>query len=365
MIKISILGLGLIGGSLAKAFKNSNQQIEITGFDKDSVAEHALELKIIDKKINSISESINSDIIFLCLPTDLSLEYFKNLAPQLKEGQIISDVCGIKGIFENEWRKLVANIPNFVGKSSGFYIGGHPMTGKEKGGLENSDPLLFENSLYLISEKSKNLKVINQFTDIIKFLGARIRFIDPFLHDKIIAYVSHLPQVLAVSLVNSLSEDEKINYTDFAAGGFRDLTRIASSDFEVWKPVFHYNKKEIISAIENLIIKLESMKNFISEEEFKALKDEFVSSRKRRESIPSNVKGFINPVHDLFIYAEDKPGILFRLTEILYKSSINIKDIELLKVREGTGGTFRLSFETNDSVDRAKVLLLKAGFRLA
>jgi prephenate dehydrogenase len=356
MIKISVLGLGLIGGSLAKAFKNSNQQIEIAGFDKDSVAEHALELKIIDKKINSISDSLNSDIIFLCLPTNLSLEYFKKLAPQLKEGQIISDVCGIKGILEDEWKKL---------KSPGFYIGGHPMTGKEKGGLENSDPLLFENSLYLLSEKSKDLTLINHFAYIIKFLGARIRFIDPYLHDKIIAYVSHLPQVLAVSLVNSLSEDEKINYLDFAAGGFRDLTRIASSDFEVWEPVFHYNRNEIISAIENLISKLESMKNFIDEGEFKFLKDEFISSRKKRESIQSNVKGFINPVHDVFIYAEDKPGILFRLTEILYKNSINIKDIELLKVREGTGGTFRLSFETNEAAERAKVLLLNGGFRLA
>jgi len=365
MIKISIIGLGLIGGSLAKALKNSKQEIEITGFDKDSVSNHALKLKIIDRKINSINESLESDIIFLCLPTNLSLEYFKKLAPQLKQGTIISDVCGVKGVFEDEWKKIMGTIPIFVGKSPGFYIGGHPMTGKEKGGLENSDPLLFENSLYLLSENSKNLPVINQFTDIIKLLGARIRFIDPYLHDKIIAYVSHLPQVLAVSLVNSLGGDEKINYPDFAAGGFRDLTRIASSDFEVWEPVFHYNKKEITSAIENLITKLESMKDFIVKGDMKTLKDEFTSSKKKRERIPSNIKGFINPVYDVFIYAEDKPGSLFRLTEVLYKNSINIKDIELLKVREGTGGTFRISFETSEAAENAKILLVNAGFRLA
>jgi len=356
MIKISIIGLGLIGGSLAKTLKNSKQEIEISGFDKDSVSNHALKLKIIDRKINSINESLESDIIFLCLPTDLSLEYFKKLAHQLKQGTIISDVCGVKGVFEDEWRKI---------KGSGFYIGGHPMTGKEKGGLENSDPLLFENSLYLLSENSKNLPVINQFADIIKLLGARIRFIDPYLHDKIIAYVSHLPQVLAVSLVNSLGGDEKINYPDFAAGGFRDLTRIASSDFEVWEPVFHYNKKEITSAIENLITKLESIKDFIDKGDMKTLKDEFTSSKKKRERIPSNIKGFINPVYDVFIYAEDKPGSLFRLTEVLYKNSINIKDIELLKVREGTGGTFRISFETSEAAENAKILLVNVGFRLA
>lgn len=365
MIKISILGLGLIGGSLAKALKNSNKEIEITGFDIDFVSDKALELKIIDKKINTISESLNSEIIFLCLPTDLSIEYFKVLAPQLKEQQIISDVCGVKGIFEDEWKKIMASIPTIGGNSSGFYIGGHPMTGKEKGGLENSDPLLFENSLYLISEKAKDFPVISSFTDLMRLLGSRIRFIDPYLHDKIIAYVSHLPQVVAVSLVNSLPENEKFNYPDFAAGGFRDLTRIASSDFDVWEPVFYYNKKEIISGIEKFITKLELLKNFIDKGDIKSLKDEFISSKRKRENIPSSVKGFINPVYDIFIYAEDKPGSLFRLTEILFKNSINIKDIELLKVREGTGGTFRISFETDDNASKAKELLVSSGFRLA
>ncbi|HEX9740118.1 MAG TPA: prephenate dehydrogenase/arogenate dehydrogenase family protein [Ignavibacteriaceae bacterium] len=356
MTTISIIGLGLIGGSFAKALKNSKQDFKITGFDKDDISNKALELKIIDKKINSVSDSLDSDIIILSLPTNLSLEYFKILAPKLRERQIISDVSGVKGVFENEWQKI---------KSPGFYIGGHPMTGKEKGGLENSDPLLFENSLYLLSEKSKNLPCIAQFTEIIKILGSRIRFIDPHLHDKIIAYVSHLPQVVAVSLVNSLADSQEINYPDFAAGGFRDLTRIASSDFEMWEPVFNYNKNEIISAIESLITKLESMKNFIDKEDANALKDEFSSSKKKRETIPSNIKGFINPVFDIFIYADDKPGILFKLTEVLYKNSINIKDIELLKIREGTGGTFRVSFDTSEAADTAKILLIAAGFRLA
>ncbi len=356
MHTISIIGLGLIGGSLAKALKNSGREIKISGFDKDQVSDQSVELKIIDKKIDSISESLESDIIFLCLPTDLSLEYFKKLSPQLKEGTVISDVCGVKGIFEDEWNKI---------KSAGLYIGGHPMTGKEKGGLENSDPLLFENSLYLLSEKSQNLSPINQFTDIIKLLGARIRFIDPYLHDRIIAYVSHLPQVLAVSLVNSLGGDEKNNYLDFAAGGFRDITRIASSDFEIWEPVFRYNKTEITSAIENLIKKLESVKALVDKADLKSLENEFTSSRKKRETIPSNIKGFLNPIYDVFIYTEDKPGSLFRMTEILFKNSINIKDIELLKIREGTGGTFRLSFETNESAIKAKELLISSGFRLA
>jgi len=352
---ISIIGLGLIGGSLAKALRNSGKQFEIKGFDKDTVLEEAFNQKIIDSKINSPEEGLGSDVIFLCLPTDLSLEYFKKLAPQLKKGTIISDVCGVKGIFEDEWKKIV---------SAGFYVGGHPMTGKERGGIENSDPLLFENSLYLLSEKGNSFPGINQFTDLIKLLGSRIRFIDPYIHDKVIAYVSHLPQVLAVSLVNSLG-DGKNDYLDFAAGGFRDMTRVASSDFEIWESIFRYNKNEIVSSIENLISRLKSVKDSISKSDINFLRKEFESSKKKRETIPSNIKGFLNPVYDVFIYAEDKPGSLFRMTEVLYKNSVNIKDIELLKIREGTGGTFRLSFETYESAEKAKKLLVNSGFRLA
>ncbi len=356
MHKISILGLGLIGGSLAKALKNSGKEFEIKGFDKDSVLKETLKQKIIDNKINSPEDSLDSEVIFLCLPTDLSLEYFRKLSPLLKKGTIISDVCGVKGIFEDEWKKI---------KSSGFYIGGHPMTGKERGGIENSDPLLFENSLYLLSEKGDDLPNINQFTDIIKLLGCRIRFIDPYLHDRVIAYVSHLPQVLAVSLVNTLKENENINYLDFAAGGFRDMTRVASSDFEIWEPIFRYNKNEIVLSINDLILRLKSIKDSVNKGDIDFLKKEFESSKKKRETVPSNIKGFLNPVYDVFIYAEDKPGSLYIMTELLFKNSINIKDIELLKIREGTGGTFRISFETNSNAEKAKELLVKSGFRLA
>ena len=356
MYKISILGLGLIGGSLAKSLKNSGKEFEIKGFDKNPVLEEALRQKIIDAKIDSPEESLNSEIIFLCLPTDLSLKYFRKLSPKLKKGSIISDVCGVKGIFQDEWKKI---------KSSGFYVGGHPMTGKEKGGIENSDPLLFENSLYLLSEKGNDFPEINHFTDVIKLLGCRIRFIDPYLHDKVIAYVSHLPQVLAVSLVNSLKENKKINYLDFAAGGFRDMTRVASSDFEIWEPIFRYNKSEIVSSIDDLIMRLKSVKKSVKKGDINLIKKEFKSSKKKRETVPSNIKGFLNPVYDVFIYAEDKPGSLYIMTELLFKNSINIKDIELLKIREGTGGTFRISFETNSNAEKAKELLVKSGFKLA
>ena len=355
MQNISIIGIGLIGGSIVKGLRNSGKDFKISAFDKPDVLDSALEQNVIDKRLNYIEEVKNSDIIFLCLPTDLSLKSLKELAPVLKEDSIITDVCGVKGVFEKEWRAL---------NSKAIYIGGHPMTGKESGGFENSDPLLFENSVYIISNSEKDNERVKELSQIIHLLGARIRFLDPFIHDKIIAQVSHLPQLLAVSLVNSVSHnDNGINYLDFAAGGFRDMTRIASGNFDIWEPVIKMNKDEILAALELMNNNLGNLENLLKEENINSVKEQFDKARAKRDEIPKNTKGFINPLYDLFVYVKDEPGVLSKLTTALYKNAINIKDMELLKIREGTGGTFRLSFQSQRDADKAEKVITEIGFR--
>ncbi len=354
MQKISIIGIGLIGGSIAKALKNSGKDFNISAFDKPAVLNSAIEQKVIDTKLDNIEGSRISEIIFLCLPTDLSLNTLKKLAPIVNENTIITDVCGVKGIFEKEWKSL---------KSKGIYIGGHPMTGKESGGFENSDHLLFENSVYIVSDSEKNSYKLNELTGIIKLLGARIRFLDPFLHDKIIAQVSHLPQLLAVTLVNSVSKnDNGVNYIDFAAGGFRDMTRIASGSFDIWESIIKMNKDEIIAALELINNNLNNLETLLRNENINSLKELFDKARVKRDEIPKNTKGFINPLFDIFVYVKDEPGVLSKLTTVLFENSINIKDMELLKIREGTGGTFRISFQSQKDADKAEKVIQEIGF---
>ena len=353
MKNISIIGLGLIGGSIAKALKNNSDQIVIKGFDKKEILKEALKDKSIDFALNKIDDAKDSDIVFLCLPTELSLQYFKLLAPIINDETILTDVCGIKGAFEDEWKKL---------KSKGSYIGGHPMTGKETSGYYSSDPLLFENSVYIISESAKSNKKLNEFLEVINLLGARIRFLDPYLHDKVISRVSHLPQLLSVALVNSVSENGNINYLDFAAGGFRDMTRIASSSFDIWESVLKLNKKDIIDSIDLLIKNLNQFEDQLKTGDLKSLETAFQKARTRRDEIPKNTKGFINPLVDIFIYVKDEPGVLSKLTTLLFNNNINIKDLELLKIREGTGGTFRISFESEEIALKAKEIMEKSGF---
>ncbi len=353
MKKISIIGLGLIGGSLAKSLKNFDKSISIFAYDKPEILSLAENDKIIDGRITNIYESVESDIIFLCLPSEDSLEVLRKLAGKISEGTIISDVCSVKGIFNDVWNQL---------SSRGVYIGGHPMTGKEKGGYLNSDELLFENAIYILSDQAKDCDIKTDFINLLKRLNTRIKFMNPYLHDKAIARISHLPQLLAVSLINTSLSGNSESFLELAAGGFRDLTRIASSDFSIWKSVFKFNKNEIITSIEILHETLNSIEDLLECDNFNDLEKLFVEAKEKRNSIPLSNKGFLSPLCDLFVWVKDEPGALSKLATLLFENNINIKDIELLKIREGTAGTFRLSFSDDSSVEFAKKVLRNNGY---
>jgi prephenate dehydrogenase len=354
MMNVSIIGLGLIGGSIAKALKSFSEDYNIYAFDKPDVLDKALSQKVIDKKLNSIEDSLESDLIFICLPVDESKNVFNSLIDKLKPGQILTDVCGVKSIFQEIWDQK---------KRDGFYIGGHPMTGKEKGGFENSDPLLFENCIYILNDSAKECSKIDSFTNILHQLGARITFLNPKVHDIIVASVSHLPQLVSVSLINSASlKDSDLNFFDYAAGGFRDMTRIASSEFSIWEPVVFENKKNIIQAIDNFISNLEHIKLSIGKDNYKLVADKFEAARIKRDEIPKSNKGFMHQIYDLFVYVKDEPGVISKISTALYNNNINIKDLELQKIREGSGGTFRFAFESEADAEKARAIIEQIGF---
>ena len=123
------------------------------------------------------------------------------------------------------------------------------------------------------------------------------------------------------------------------------------------------NKEEIIAALEVININLSKLESLLKNENINSVKDLFDKARAKRDEIPKNTKGFINPLYDLFVYVKDEPGVLSKLTTVLYKNDINIKDMELLKIREGTGGTFRLSFQSQKDADKAEKVVTEIGFQ--
>jgi len=354
---ISIIGLGLIGGSIAKAIKKSSYNFVVSAFDKPEVLSKAFNENIINSKLNSIEESLNSDLIFLCLPVAKSLEVFDNIAPKLRENTILTDVCSVKNVFKEKWDKI---------KSNGIYIGGHPMTGKEKGGFDNSDSLLFENSVYILTENENDNPLFADLQKIITSFGSNILHIPAKQHDVISASISHLPQLVSVALVNAASlKTDSYNFLDLAAGGFRDMTRIASSDFTIWESIIANNKSQILTALDKFLYDLSLLSNYITNDNYKAIESYFENARIHRDEVPQKTKGFLHPLFDLFVFVTDNPGAISKISTALFVAGIYIKDIELLKIREGAGGTFRLSFESSEIVEKASNVLKNIGFETA
>ena len=354
---VSIIGLGLIGGSIAKALQKSQNQFVISAYDKPEVLEKAISENVIDNKLISIENSIESDLIFLCLPVSKSIEVFELLTPKLKYNSILTDVCSVKNIFNEKWNQI---------ESSGFYFGGHPMTGKEKGGYDNSDALLFENSVYILTDNEIDNPLFLELQDIITSFGSKILHIPPMQHDVIAASVSHLPQLVSVALVNAASlKTDNYNFLDLAAGGFRDMTRIASSEFEIWESIIKNNKKQILAAMDKFSYDLSTLTTWILNDDYSSIHNYFETARICRDEVPQNSKGFLNPLFDLFVFVTDQPGAISKISTALFNSGINIKDMELLKIREGSGGTFRLAFEKEEDVKNAASILKTIGFETA
>lgn len=355
MKSIAIAGLGLIGGSLAKALKHFAPETEIAAYDYPEILSKAKLKNIIDFEATRLIDLLNYDIIILALPIELSLLAFKEIYPKLNKNQIIADMCSVKAVFADAEKAI---------SSKGKYIGLHPMAGKEHGGLENSDHLLFENAVCLASCVDPDL-ILDEFIDFLKPTGMRFYMIDAYLHDKIVANVSHLPQLLSVALVKSATKKEgAVNFSYFAGGGFRDMTRIASSDFSIWKEIINHNKSNILISLHEYQSVIDDIIDRINNNDFQFLENIFNSARDKRNEIPINNKGFIDPLFDLMVFLKDEPGTLNNLTSILSENNLNIKDIELLKIREGSGGNFRIFFNSQNECLRAKEILSSNGFNV-
>ncbi len=361
--RIAILGVGLIGGSLGLAWKKNRADLTLVGYDRPAVLEAALQRGLIDERATTLSEAVHAaDLVVLAVPLAPMLRVLEEVAPHLQPGTLVTDVGSVKGPIMAQARQVLTEANPF--------IGGHPMAGSEKGSVANADAFLFENATYVLCPpEGLTAEALTHhygdFVALIEATGARLLVLEAQRHDRIAATVSHLPQLLATTLMNYAAglnaEDDA--FLRLAAGGFRDMTRIASSPFAMWQHILLANEGPILDALAGFATSLQKTRNRIIEEDLETLNEAFSEARRVRDTIPKDTKGFLHPLADIYVYAEDRPGVLAHITGTLYEAEINIKDIELLKIREGTGGAFRLSFSDEALADAAVEVLERAGCR--
>lgn len=351
--------MGLIGGSLGLAIRQRIRGAVVTGVDNPKVLQRARQRAAIDRAEPSIAKAVaEADLIVLACPTKEILRLIPIVATYASPHAIVTDVGSVKDAIAKKAGKFF---------SHGNFIGGHPMAGVELSGIEAAHPLLFENAVYVLTPTAKTPKRhIQRLGKFLQQLGARVMVLDAGTHDKVAAAVSHLPQLTAVGLMNVAGQKHRQakRQLELAAGGFRDLTRIASSRFDIWNDILKLNSKEIEEAVQLLVNELQRYRVLLKNKKVSALRRQFNQARKLRNAIPRNMKGFLHTLSDVSVYVQDRPGVLAKMTGALARAKINIKDMELLKIREGSGGTFRLSFESREVSQRAARILRKAGFEV-
>lgn len=355
--KITIVGLGLIGGSMAAAFKRKHVEAEITGVDRREIVETAVRKGFIDNGHSSDALATaleGADLVVLATPIQSILQLLSQIAPLLKTGCLVTDVGSTK--------RTIVHRAAHVFPSGAHFAGGHPMTGSEARGIAAADPFLFENAYYVLTENDLVPEILQRkLVRLLETIGARVLFLPADVHDELAAAVSHLPQVLAISLMHYAAAENEKNpmYLKLAAGGFRDMTRIASSPYAVWEHIFKTNKDNVCRAIDEFMKHLGEVRKKL---ETDALEGVFEKAGRDRLSIPKDTRGFLNPHFDVSVVVEDKPGVLASITGILAEAEINIKDIEILKVREGDAGTLRMAFASQAERGRAVAHLAQNGF---
>ena len=348
--RITIVGLGLMGGSLALATRSVQPGVEVIGVDFPETLELAQGKGAIDRGFppEDIPRAVrDADIVFLATPIRTIIELIPHVARHMQTGAILTDLGSTKA--EICWAAR-RHVPPGV-----RFVGGHPLTGAEGKGFKVADPFLFQNALYVLTPLPESREAVPALSQFLKALGAIVVEMEPEAHDEVAAYVSHLPQLIAVALVNLVGRRE--GFLEFAAGGFRDLTRIASSPYGIWGDILGTNAGKVVAALEDFIAELSRMKRNLG----RGLREEFARANRIRAAIPRRAKGFLREYPSIKVMIPDRPGSLAAVAGVLGRAGINIKDVELLRVREDTGGTFRIYLKSIEEAERAVGVLREHG----
>ncbi|NLB52294.1 MAG: prephenate dehydrogenase [Syntrophomonadaceae bacterium] len=353
-LNILIAGVGLIGGSLGLALKGSSSVNKIIGVDSDLEAlKKAEELGAIDCYTSLSEGAKQADIIILCTPVNTFASIIDEIMDLLRPGTIITDTGSTKEKAMNTFAKL----PDYV-----YVIGGHPMAGGEAIGIINADKYLFENAVYVLTPAANTPSdIINQLKAVLSVIGARFMIMEPRYHDEIVAVISHIPHLLSAALVNLTNADR--DKLSMAAGGFRDTTRIASSNPKLWQQILFSNRESVIKYLDQLIISLNEYRDMLDNHDEQQLFEQLKRAQETRNSIPYMRKGLMPGFSDIICIVPDRPGIIGELGNILGEKHINIVDLEILHVREGDGGTIRIGVPTYENACQAVDELKEHGIK--
>ena len=271
---IAIVGLGLIGGSFALAARRAGIARKITGYDTGGAVEYALSHNIIDEVESSFYDGKESeaDLVYLATPVRAIIDFLRTRATLLKRGSVVTDAGSTKReVFVAARQSLTKEV---------YFIGGHPMAGSQRTGIESADADLFINAPYaVVTDGEGDLTdrdysgALDAFLEVVRAIGSRPVLTTPARHDRVVARVSHMPQLLSTALAVAVAK--KNEGRELAGAGFADMTRLAGSSWSIWEDICRTNADEISSALDEVIREIETIRGSLAEGRFSALAQAF------------------------------------------------------------------------------------------
>jgi len=356
---IIVAGLGLIGGSLAMSINKSNHVI---GYDtNEDTVDYAFQQEIINEKCFDLSSCApKADLIILAAPISQTITLLEKLDKvTFEKDVIITDVSSVKGT-------IIEAAENLSNERITF-VGGHPMAGSHKTGIVAAKEHLFENAIYCLTPVSETSDLEVQFIkDVLKDIKSNFIILNPDEHDEMTSVISHFPHLVASSLVHQAKKWEQVHsyLPELAAGGFRDITRIASSNPKMWQDIFSHNGDKMSRLIQEWINEMVTLKEFLDKNNKQGMIAYLEQAKDYRDGLGTETKtrGALPSFYDIFVDIKDKPGSIATVAKLLADNQVSLRNIRILEIRENIDGALRLTVFTKSDQFKTVNLLEDNGY---
>lgn len=357
---VGFIGLGLIGGSLAKSIRRFHPDMTLIGYNRSRASlVAALEDGTLNQALDTIGEGFSGcNAIFLCAPVEVNIRCMEKLRGIVRPDCLITDVGSVKSPIHRAVKEL--------GLTRQF-IGGHPMAGSERVGYANASDHLLENAYFILTPTEDSpAEMLDAYRELAESIGTLPVIMDPQEHDRVTAAVSHLPHVIAYTLVNCVREADTKDgiMRQLAAGGFKDITRIASSSPEMWEQICEENRDAILEVLRSYEKALAGMEHAIASGDGGYLRREFEEARRYRGDMPQSYRGSLPRSCDINVDLYDEPGAISVVLAILGGNRINVQNLEIMNNRESQDGVLRISLKDEDTARKAMEILQRRNYRV-
>ena len=355
--RIAVVGTGLIGGSVALRLRRDDPAVEVAGYDGDPASvEEAVRRGAVTHSAPTIREAVaGAELVVLAVPVDRIPAALEQVAAAATPGVVVTDVGSAKA-------EVVAAGEKMLGEA---FVGGHPMAGSERHGIEAADPDLFEDAWWILTPTAGTSQVAYAtVTSLVAGLGAKPVAVEAAAHDALIARLSHLPQLAASAIVDvAVGAGDKEALLGLAAGGFRDVTRIAASHPTMWLAVLRTNRLAILDALEGLEGRLQGVRRMLMEDRWDELEDFLHGARTARLELFAKPSYTGDPI-TLSLLVPDRPGVLAEVTTAAGEIGANIEDLSIFHSTEGGRGRLEVVIAGRKPAEDLRERLMALGYHV-